>query len=230
MLKRDKTSKGLYLSDFVWTIFDLEYSLPLDADSSDTKNALLIYATILFAHYGYHGVSIKMVADQVGIKAASIYNHYESKDQLWTAVITHAKECWDEYFKALQERLAKAESFQEIVHTMLVELKARRNTFTSMAFSLLLTEQMTRDDAWEIVDGTFYYEAIGIIKHWFDVAVEKGYARPFPTQAAASCLMQTALTVITADAQESFGRKSSYVLEDAIDDFEAFMAFVGGIE
>ena len=48
----------------------------------DTKKLIFDTALRLFAASGVENVSMRDLADEVGIKAASIYNHYPSKDEL----------------------------------------------------------------------------------------------------------------------------------------------------
>ncbi len=48
----------------------------------DTKTLLFNTALRLFAQKGYENVPIRTLADEVGIRGASIYNHYEHKDAL----------------------------------------------------------------------------------------------------------------------------------------------------
>lgn len=51
-------------------------------------------AYILFAENGYTGTSMRDIANKVGIKAASIYSHYKSKEDLFIDLF---KDCISEY-------------------------------------------------------------------------------------------------------------------------------------
>lgn len=51
-------------------------------------------AYILFAENGYAGTSMRDIANKVGIKAASIYSHYKSKEDLFIDLF---KDCINEY-------------------------------------------------------------------------------------------------------------------------------------
>jgi AcrR family transcriptional regulator len=47
-----------------------------------TEERILAAATALFYEKGYHGASMREVAAEVGIKPASLYNHFPSKEDL----------------------------------------------------------------------------------------------------------------------------------------------------
>jgi AcrR family transcriptional regulator len=51
-----------------------------------TKKQILDSAYQLFVDKGFHGSSMRGIAEHAGIKAASIYNHFENKEQIFEAV------------------------------------------------------------------------------------------------------------------------------------------------
>lgn len=56
----------------------------------DTKTRIFLTASQMFALNGYESVSMRTIADAVGIKASSIYNHYTGKEAILDA-------CYDYY-------------------------------------------------------------------------------------------------------------------------------------
>lgn len=53
----------------------------------DTKRVILDKALELFSAYGYDAVSVAEIAEAVGIKAPSLYNHYPSKQAIFDAIV-----------------------------------------------------------------------------------------------------------------------------------------------
>ena len=51
-----------------------------------TKKHILESAYLLFVDRGFSGSSMREIAENAGIKAASIYNHYDNKEQIFEAV------------------------------------------------------------------------------------------------------------------------------------------------
>ena len=52
-------------------------------DSADRRSQILDAALQLFSIHGVAGTSMRALADAVGIKAASLYNHFASKRIRW---------------------------------------------------------------------------------------------------------------------------------------------------
>ncbi len=63
-----------------------EKPIPAEADS-DTRALVLLAAARLFRHHGYAATTLREVADASGIKAGSIYYHFESKEQILGEVL-----------------------------------------------------------------------------------------------------------------------------------------------
>lgn len=72
--------------------------------SNDTKEAIFLAAVELFADKGYSQTSMKEIAQKVGIRAASIYNHYASKDLILEDLLNHYLERMERFY----ERFRKA--------------------------------------------------------------------------------------------------------------------------
>ena len=52
-----------------------------------TKEKITEEALTLFAEKGYKGTSVKNIADAVGIKDASLYNHFKSKQEIFDSIV-----------------------------------------------------------------------------------------------------------------------------------------------
>ena len=58
-----------------------EKAAPAEIDTA-TRERVLLEAARLFRHHGYSATTLREVADAAGIKAGSIYYHFESKEQI----------------------------------------------------------------------------------------------------------------------------------------------------
>lgn len=72
--------------------------------SSSSKEAILAAARRTAQAHGYGGLNFRDLADEVGIKAASIYYHFPSKADLGAAV---ARRYWEDTAAGLESMLAE---------------------------------------------------------------------------------------------------------------------------
>ena len=72
--------------------------------SSSSKEAILAAARRTAQAHGYSGLNFRDLADEVGIKAASIYHHFPSKADLGAAV---ARRYWQDTAADLESMLAE---------------------------------------------------------------------------------------------------------------------------
>jgi AcrR family transcriptional regulator len=64
----------------------------VNATPVDTREKLLRLAARAFGTQGYAATTMRGIADQAGIEAASIYYHFSSKEELLEAVMEHGAE------------------------------------------------------------------------------------------------------------------------------------------
>jgi len=73
--------------------------------SFDTKERIFKRAAFLFAEKGYKDVGMREIAEGIGIKAASIYNHFDSKERLLHNLYKFYIDNWEESVPDLDELL-----------------------------------------------------------------------------------------------------------------------------
>ncbi|MBC7295636.1 MAG: TetR/AcrR family transcriptional regulator [Dietzia sp.] len=56
----------------------------------DTLSPPLRAALVVFARHGYHGASIRMIAEEAGLSVPGLYHHYRSKQAILAAVVDTA--------------------------------------------------------------------------------------------------------------------------------------------
>lgn len=56
---------------------------------TDNKQKIFDISIDLFSRFGYNGVSIRQIASKVGIKESSIYNHYNSKEEIMDSILNY---------------------------------------------------------------------------------------------------------------------------------------------
>ena len=80
--------------------------LPADAQRAGTAGRILATSLLLFARKGYHGTSIRDIGEELGLKPANLYDHFESKEHVLAELVRigHA-----EHLRAMQKALVHAD-------------------------------------------------------------------------------------------------------------------------
>lgn len=216
-----KHSKKERLNKYV--VLNSSYSLPLTDDSGSTKADILMKATIMFAKSGYASVSVRNLADAIGIKPASLYNHFSSKDEIWEAVLAHGKDLYLLYFDNLLNKINLAGSFHEVLDIIFEEPLKMDNTFTCYAFCLVQAEQFRDERAAEILNNIFLGYSINFFKEVFDNCISKNFVKPFDTKIIATIIMQSVLIAICASVHIIMGRK---IPVDPVETLENLKAYI----
>jgi TetR/AcrR family transcriptional regulator len=76
-----------------------------DILQSTGQKAILEAAAQLFSQHGFDGVSMRRIAEEAGVSKANIYHHYQSKNDLYLAILRESAQ----HLSAMVETLAQGE-------------------------------------------------------------------------------------------------------------------------
>lgn len=115
-------------------------------EMSGTKLRIFEAAADLFSKEGYHSISMRQIADSIGLKAASIYNHFNSKEAILMAIYQYFDENMEKNAPNLDELLKDVET--EHPHDILRKLTMvfPRDILPLMSKCMLVTSAMARYD------------------------------------------------------------------------------------
>lgn len=91
-------------------------------DKQETRERILEGASLLFAEQGYAAASISKIAKKAGVLPGSIYWAFESKEQIFAAVLERAGQIWKDRFMP---------NLNEAVPTMLDEAVSTMEAYTA---------------------------------------------------------------------------------------------------
>lgn len=99
-----------------------------------TRAEIIQAAHDLFIQQGYHGTSMRQIAGQAGIALGGLYNHFESKEQVFKAVLFDYhpyREIFPYIYTGVQKDLEQF--LREAVHRM-VQVMQNRPDFMNLMF------------------------------------------------------------------------------------------------
>lgn len=99
---------------------------------ADTKDKILDAALNLFAKNGYHGTSMRAIADSVGIQKSSIYNHFSGKRDIFLELFNQLApiNMEEEFFKSkiMNESESPLETLHFLGGLIIKEMKDQRKS------------------------------------------------------------------------------------------------------
>ncbi len=134
----------------------------------NTKQLILSTALDLFSKHGYAGASIRHIARSIGIRESAIYNHYKSKEEIFSAILSE--------FKAvtISEKILSDDLIEDLVNPekflkrFVIKLISQWSSATERKFiRLLLMEQFTKIGSTELSVSGYLIELRSICKMIF---------------------------------------------------------------
>lgn len=118
---------------------------------NNTKQRILDIAIDLFAEKDYNSVTIREIAKVVGIKGSSIYNHFESKEEILDAILGYhmsaSNTVFEGYFEAaeISSRIEHASIEEVLLSSMLTSFQFMEFPNMDKIFKILSKEQLNND-------------------------------------------------------------------------------------
>ena len=97
------------------------------------KSRVIDAALKLFAEHGVNGTSLQMIADELGVRKASVYYQFPSKDEIVLAVVEPVFEDLKRLVK-IAEAVDSEVSRREVAISGLVELAVRHRQVTAVFY------------------------------------------------------------------------------------------------
>ena len=163
-------------------------------NTDNTKNQIFKTALRLFAASGVENVSMRDIARAVGIKAASIYNHYTSKELIVEA-------CYDFYLKYHDSTRLNEEQYTKVLQNGTKEEivnipnnqfppELAENLFYAMTvlFSRMYIDNKAIEKYTKMIDYSLEF-----LKKFFELGIELGRFEKFNVRAVSLLFLSSRL-------------------------------------
>ena len=131
------------------------------APRPDRQQAILLAAEKLFAQRGYHGVTIRQIAEEAGVPLALVGYYYGPKHELFHAIFAHWNQTIEERLAALDAAAANPQDPQtltRIVEAFVKPVIRLRNSEEGFYYAQLVGRELAYGSA----------EADRVLREFFD--------------------------------------------------------------
>lgn len=139
----------------------------------NTKERILLESMRLFSVYGYEAVSIRTIAEAVGVGNSALYKHYKSKKEILDAIV---ERCRSRFFEKSKE-IGKLQSYElEYIEEFCLNMFAFQTTDVWMVTfrRILLMEQFKNQEMAKLYKSCFIEMPIEGMKKIFEGLMEEG--------------------------------------------------------
>jgi len=166
----------------------------MSTNAIDTKTKIFFAALRLFATDGYDKVSVRSLSDAVGIKVASLYNHYEHKDQILAT-------CYDFYLRhRYQTRLTREQYEPILIHGTQKKVMDSINysfpeeiTLDMIYALLIIYSRIYTDPRAKEIYASEISGAMAYLEEFFNVGIKVGRFHPFNISTVSLIIISTRL-------------------------------------
>ena len=125
-----------------------------ETTSESTKERILFESIKLFSQKGFKEVSVRDISEAVGIRASSIYNHFESKKAILDAIYEFYDEQWNAAVPDVNEllRLAETEAADIVLQKMLFDWKPELQEIMNRIYVIATREAMINPESLDIIN------------------------------------------------------------------------------
>ena len=146
--------------------------------AKDTKERILLAALEMFSQNGYAGTNIRELAASLGMGKSSLYRHFESKEEIWNALLDKMIAYYAEHFGSAEHLPPVPDSLEGLVDmTMGMVNFTVHDERIVMTRKVLTLEQYRDVRARELATKHFLTGLTDMFTHVFTGMMDKGLLR-----------------------------------------------------
>ncbi len=143
--------------------------------ANTTKSRILDESLILFAENGYKGTNLRDLASRLELSKSALYKHYESKEEIWNALLDRMEAYYEERFGSVNHLPETPDSCEKLLAmTMQMIHFTVYDEKIILTRKLLLTEQFHDERVRKLATKHFLGGTEKIFTIIFGQMVERG--------------------------------------------------------
>ena len=140
-----------------------------------TKDRILDEALVMFAEHGYKGTNLRDLAARLGLSKSALYKHYESKEDIWNALLDKMEAYYALRFGSMDNLPQTPDSWPAFMQmTMGMMRFTVHDPQIILTRKLLITEQFHDDRVRKLATKHFLEGTANIYAKVFEGMMENG--------------------------------------------------------
>jgi AcrR family transcriptional regulator len=172
----------------------------------NTQAKILEVSLEFFARKGFVAVSLRDIAEHVGIKMASIYYYYKHKEAILDAIFLDYTRKVEEYLTWLSDKNSKAKTLEEVMDNMFDEVYLKKLLPKgSLGMTLAIKEQHNNETARNCIYNLFFDVYVNHLQNDFNGLIKKELIPASDTEALAKMLIINMMAINDIRVHEYLG-------------------------
>lgn len=157
-------------------------------EKQKTKQRILDAALELFSTQGFEATSIAQIADAVGVRKASLYSHFDSKQDILDRLIESIMEDYTKHsVRSLADRIGDELDPDGVVQLVTEQIRYTvHDEHISRARKMLTIEQYRNSQLAELKTRQSYTDVLAFAEALMERLVSEGKLKPLDTQMMAA--------------------------------------------
>ena len=153
---------------------------------SDLRQQILSTAKILFIQQGYHGLSMRQIAEALGVSKAALYYHFRDKEELLLAILdSYLDQMETSLQKIRQEQVGARRQIRTLVELILFQPADQRAVIRLSSQEMAQLSQPAR----QAFDRAYHRKFLDPIRSIFQEGIQSGELRPVDPTVATWALL-----------------------------------------
>ncbi|SHK50555.1 TetR/AcrR family transcriptional regulator [Fibrobacter sp. UWB12] len=186
-----------------------------------TKEKILETALTMFAKNGYNGTSMEQIAQDVGIKAPSLYKHFKGKEDILNSLIDIAEARYEENFGSDKKIGKLPESIDEFLRSTTERIRFTINDPIIRKMRIFLVQEQFRSE--RLAEITTRHQMDGIQKMYQKIIgnlMNKGlFQKDNPALLAMELIAPVTVLVSKVDRQPNSKKDALKLIEKHVKHF-----------
>ena len=186
-----------------------------------TKEKILETSLTLFAENGYNGTSVEQIAQNVGIKAPSLYKHFKGKEDILNSLIDLAETRYEENFGSDKNLGKIPDSIDEFIHETVKKIRFTMTDQLIRKMRIFLVQEQFRNE--RLAEITTRHQMDGVQKMYqaiIDGMMQKGIlAKGDSALLALEITAPVVLLISKVDRQPNCKKESLKIIRKHLEHF-----------